>query len=266
MRSLSVWSPTKVLAYRTCPRQWLLRYRVADPLRRAAMTAEAPLVMLLGTVAHLGLQAAYETAKAGFGPLGEQMMSVYAEAAMAAIRTACVDFGIDEEREAAQLEDEVFAVLHRLHRPRPAAILGVELQLDDEVEGIPFTNVVDLILQTGPDSLHIRDWKRKNVKALPLTVDLPDDPQLCSNRHAVARHFPWAKTVTVGLYSLISNREVSAELPLARARRVMAGEAATTRKAESDTLCMPKPDGQNCQRCMVKAACPVWTDSPLPQF
>lgn len=241
----------------------MLLYRVADPARRADMAAEAPLVMLLGTVAHLGLQAAYEAARAGFGPLGEQAMSVYAEAAMAAIRAACDEFGIDEEREGAQVEDEVFSVLHRLPRPRPAAILGVELRLDDEVEEVPFVNVVDLILQTGPSSLHIRDWKRKNVKALPLTVNLPDDPQLCSNRHAVARHFPWATTVTVGLYSLISNREITVELPLARAQRVMREQAAITRKAESDTLCTPKPDGQNCGRCRVKAACPVWTDSPL---
>lgn len=242
----------------------MLRYRAANPVTRAAMSAEAPLVMLLGTVAHLGLQAAYETAKAGFGPLGGQTMSVYAEAAIAAIRTACVDFGIDETPEAAQVEDEVFAVLHRLPRPRAGAILGVELKLDDEIDGVPFTNVIDLVLQSGPSSIHIRDWKRRNIKALPLTVDLPDHPQLCSYRSAIARHFPWARTVTGGLYSLISNREVSAGLPLTRAQRVMAGEVATTRKAESDTLCTPTPDGENCQRCPVKAACPVWTDSPLP--
>jgi hypothetical protein len=259
-----VWSPTQVLSYRTCPRQWLLRYRLADPVTRVSMAAEAPLVMLLGTVAHLGLQAAYETAKAGFGRFGEQSMSVFAEAAIDAIRAACVDFDIDELPEATQVEDEVFAVLDRLPRPRASAILGVELKLDDEIDGVPFTNVIDLVLQTGSSSIHIRDWKRRNVKALPLTVDLPDHPQLCSYRSAIARHFPWARTVTGGLYSLISNREVSAELPMARAQRVMAGEVATTRKAESDTLCTPTPNGENCQKCPVKAACPVWTDSPLP--
>lgn len=256
-----VWSPSKVLSYRTCPKQWELRYRTASRAWRAEMAGETPLPMLLGTVAHRGLEAAYLDAQAGFA-LGSGHMSMFRETALDAIRKASAGLGIDEHPEAEQIEDEVGDVLHTLPVPRRAAVLGVEMTLADEVEGIEFTNVVDLILRTGPTSLHLRDWKRKSVRNLPLAVNLADDPQLCSYRHAAARHFPWAQTVTVGLYSLISNREVSAELPLARAKRTMAGEAATIRKAQGDAECLPTPDGTNCSRCLVRSACPVWTVSP----
>lgn len=254
-----VWSPSQVLSYRTCPRQWMLRYKTSSSSVRAIMAEQAPLVMLLGTVAHLGLEAAYRAAARGFAIVSDSTMAVYADVAVEAIRAGWVTFDLEERAESNLIEDEVCAVLAALPRPRPALILGVELTLADEVEGIPFTNVVDLILQTGPAAIHLRDWKRKSYSSLPAREELFDNAQLCAYRHAVARHFPWARKVTVGLYSVISNREVHIELPMPRAETVMSGEAATIRKAESDTLCAPTPDGANCQKCSVKPACPVWT-------
>jgi hypothetical protein len=256
-----VWSPTKVLRYRTCPRQWALME--AQPRgRRTGFDLGLALPLKLGIIAHAGMQAVYETARDGFRPYRPgEFMDVYSDAALDAIGCAAEGFELAETFEIIQVEEEVLAVLARLPRPRPSTVLGVELKLDDEVDGVPMVNVLDVILQTGSTSLHLRDWKRRNIKSLPLSTALLDDPQMCSYRSAVARHFPWATRVTVGLYSLISNREVTVELPLARAQGVMAGEVATTRKAESDTLCRPTPDGENCERCPVKSLCPVWTDS-----
>jgi hypothetical protein len=256
---VNTWSPSQVLAYRTCPRQWLLRYRTLSPHAKARLVADAPIVMLLGTAAHAGMEAAYRAAKGGMSLSTEQTMGAFADDALDAVRNAWGAFGLDEKEDVSVVEDEVIAVLTSLPRPRPAAILGIEMTLFDVVEGIEFTNVVDLALQTGPTSLHLRDWKRRAYRSLPLTVDLGDDPQLCSYRHAAARHFPWATTVTVGLYSLITNREVHTELPLARAERTMAGEAAMIRRAEADTECVPTPDGTNCDKCRVRPACPRWT-------
>lgn len=259
------WSPSQAWAYRTCPRMWKLRYRTSDATLRATPKAETALPVRLGTLAHLGLEAAYKDAAAGMAMPG-RTMAPFADVAIDTMREACARLGFTEDDDADidVAIDEVTSVLHTLRRPHPGAILGVEMTLPDEFDGVERVNVVDLILRTGRNSIHIRDWKRKSVKALPLTADLADDPQLCSNRLAVARHYPWATTVTGGLYSLISNREVEAEIPLRRAIAVMEGEAAVIRKAESDTECVPTPNGSNCQRCAFKAACPVWTGVPLP--
>jgi PD-(D/E)XK nuclease superfamily len=254
------WSPTKVRRYRTCPRQWALME--AQPRgRRAEFDHDLPLPFKLGIIEHAALQAAYEVARDGLRPFRVETMAVFADAALSSLDAALEGFGLAEAPEAAQLEEELLAVLDRLPRPRPGAILGIEHRLDDVVDGVPFTNILDLILQTGATSLHLRDWKRRNVKALPTTLELLDDPQMGSYRCAAARHFPWATRMTVGLYSLISNREVTVELPLTRAQATMADEVATTRTAEKDTVCRPTPDGSNCQRCSVKPLCPVWTVS-----
>lgn len=256
-----VWSPTKIRRYRTCPAQWRLTEDLPHG-RRAEFDLTLALPLKLGIIAHAGMQAVYELARDGLRPYRTgETMAVYSDAALDAIERAAEGFELTETPEIIQVEEEVLAALERLPRPRPSAVIGVECQLDDTVDGVLFTNVLDLILQTGATSLHLRDWKRRNIKALPLSTALLDDPQMCSYRSAVARHFPWATRVTVGLYSLISNREVTVELPLARAMEKMTGEVATTRKAEEDTLCRPTPDGENCERCPVKLLCPVWTDA-----
>lgn len=256
-----VWSPTKIRRYRTCPAQWRMMEELPRG-RRADFDLDLALPLKLGIISHAGMQAAYEMARDGLRPYRpDEFMSVYSDAALDAVARAADGFGLGETFELVQVEEEVLAALERLPRPRPSAVIGIECQLDDVVDGVPIVNVLDLILQTGATSLHLRDWKRRSIKSLPLSAALPDDPQLCSYRSAVARHFPWATRVTVGLYSLISNREVTAELPLSRALGTMAGEIATTRKAEEDTLCRPTPDGGNCERCPVKAQCPVWTDA-----
>jgi hypothetical protein len=255
-----VWSPTKIERYRTCPAQWKLME--AQPRgRRVEFDPTVAMPRKLGIVAHAGMQAVYETARDSLRPFRSETMAVYSDAALDAIARAAEGFEMTETHEIVQVEEEVLAALGRLPRPRPSAVLGVEMRLDDVVDGVSLTNILDLILQTGATSLHLRDWKRRNIKSLPLSLALLDHPQMCSYRSAVARHFPWATRVTVGLYSLISNREVTVELPLARAMGTMAGEIATTRKAESDTLCRPTPDGENCERCPVKPLCPVWTES-----
>lgn len=259
-----VWSPTKIDRYRTCPQQWMLMERQRSGHRGEPgpeFDLGIALPRKLGIIAHAGMQGAYEVARDGMRPFRAETMSVFSGAALDALEAATAGFELTGTMEATQIEEEVLAVLDRLPRPRAAAILGIEHRLDDVVGGIPMTNILDQILQTGAASLHVRDWKRRNIKALPRSLELLDNPQMCSYRSAIARHFPWATRVTVGLYSLISNREVTAELPLTRAQGVMAGEVATIRKAENDTVCRPTPDGENCERCPVRPQCPLWTDS-----
>ena len=258
-----VWSPTKIRRYRTCPAQWRLMEDLPRG-RRPEFDLGLATPLKLGIIAHAGMQAAYEVARDGLRPYRPgEMMSVFSDAALDAVARAAEGFELGETFEVVQVEEEVLAALGRLPRPRPSAVVGIERQLDDIVDDVPMVNVLDLILQTGAASLHLRDWKRRSIKSLPLSSALLDDPQMCSYRSAVARHFPWATRVTVGLYSLISNREVIVELPLSRALGTMAGEVAVTRRAEEDTLCRPTPDGENCERCPVKAQCPVWTDAQV---
>lgn len=256
-----VWSPSAIDSYDTCPRQWMLRYENANPARRAEYSIQPPPHVRMGTAAHAGLETAYRAAKAAGVWLPGKFMSLYADEAIERVRDVWGELGLIEE-ESAVVEDEVAAVLARLPLPHPDNILGVELTMPSIVHGLPMTNIIDVGLRTGADSLHIRDWKRRSLRTLPKSRELPDDRKMCSYVCAAAQRFPWARRITVGLYSLVANREVMAEVPLAKAEYVMAGVVETAYRAEDDREYPPTPDGRNCSSCRVRAACPVWTMWP----
>jgi len=251
-----VWSPSAVETYESCPRQWKLRYDAADPSQRAQMVAAAPAHLREGTAAHAAIEAAYRAARSATVWLPSRFMSVFADEAMDRLHDIWAELSLESEPYA--IEDEVQRTLAKLPLPRPDNIIGVELRLPARVHGVPFTNILDLALRTGPNSLHIRDWKRKSLRTLPKRHELPEHRALCSYRCAVAQHYPWATHVTVGLYSLVANREVVTDLPLARAEHTMAAVVDTVGRAESDTEWLPTPDGRNCSTCRVRPACPVW--------
>lgn len=289
MNDPAIWSPSRVLSYRSCPRQEALRYRRgsgADPSARTPATAseealapqrEAPqreaTKRLLGTVTHVALQAAYEAAAAMVVHYGNVRMSMFAEVATAALydawQRAGLPFGpsVDEPTAdaelLAQIESEVFDVLARLPVPRPDAIVAVEHELVVPTPGgRVMTGTLDLALRIGPDSLHIRDWKRRALRSLPKSTELPRDDAMAFYAFAARTYWPWARRVSVGLYSTITNREVSADVPLAVAESVVLGHDLLAEKADADRERRPTPDGTNCTHCTVRDECPVWTQLP----
>jgi hypothetical protein len=273
-----IWSPSRVLTYRSCPRQEALRYRrpVTTP---AAVTdprepGQGSVKTRLGSVTHIALQAAYEAAAA----LPEhryagQRMSVFSEVASAALYDAWerlgLPFGATEDDPTAdgsllvQIESEVFDVLARLPVPRPAAILGVEHELVVPTPGgRVMQGVLDLALQIGPDALHIRDWKRRSLQSLPRSTELPRDDAMAFYRFAAHTYWPHLRRVSVGLYSTISNREVIADVALEVAASVVLGQDLLAEHADADRERRPTPDGTNCTYCPVRDDCPAWTQRP----
>lgn len=275
-----VWSPSRVLTYRSCPRQEFLRYRRGShtPQRATNATTDAPeaaIKLRLGTISHAGLEAAYRAAANGAAPSGSylsgQRMSVFADVAMAAIdeawdRLRMPDEGVDGYELNLSIQSEVFDVLARLPIPRPSSVVGVEHELMVPTpSGRMERGVLDLALRIGPDALHIRDWKRRSMKSLPKSTDLPRDDALAFYRYAASFYWPWARRVSVGLYSTLANREVIADAPLLIAREVVIGHDLVAELAEGDREHKPTPDGSNCNDCRVRADCPLWAQMGSPE-
>ncbi|HET9144132.1 PD-(D/E)XK nuclease family protein [Actinophytocola sp.] len=284
MTAPEVWSPSRVLTYRSCPRQEFLRYRrgvhtptaVAETPGVVASTPETATKLRLGTISHAGLEAAYRAAVERAHPQPDPggRMSAFAREAMDAIdaawdRLGMPDEGVDGYELNLSIQSEVFDVLARLPVPRPSAVLGVEHELVVPTpSGRMMRGVLDLALQIGHDAVHIRDWKRKRLRNLPRSTELPRDDAMAFYAYAVRLSWPWVKRVSVGLYSTLDNREVTADVPFPVAREVVIGHDVLAEKAEGDRENRPTPDGSNCTYCSVRVDCPLWTrleiESPEP--
>lgn len=268
-----IWSPSRVLSYRSCPRQEFLRYRrgpqapVAPELPVSAAVDEPQGVnkLVLGTVGHAGLEAAYRTAAEMPEHYPGSRMSIFAEVAMDAINAAwdrlrLPTVGVEGFELMSAVEAEVFDVLARLPVPPPANIVGIEHELlVPTPSGRMERGTLDLALRTGPASLHIRDWKRRRLSALPKSTELARHDALGFYAFAARRYWPWARRVTVGLYSILDNREVSTDCPMPVATEVVIGHDVLAEKAEGDRERKPTPDGESCTHCSVRDDCPLWT-------
>ena len=254
------WSPSQARMYRDCPRQWWFRH-----LAGATPTGAMSQHLLVGTVAHAGMEAAYRAAAAAPARLPVSMLVFWAEAEDA-ILAKWSALGIDTPDEAALPEvlDRVCTVLGALSMPHPKAVLGVEVELEASAPwDTPLRVAVDLVLRTGPDSVHVRDWKYRGLTSLPSEKELLEDDQLGVYRALVAQRWPWVRTVTAGLYSIISAREVWAEFPESAANEALARVESTAERAESDQVWKPMPSPAVCGSCRFVSICPEWTNKAL---
>lgn len=268
-----VWSPSRVLSYRSCPRQEFLRYRRGP---QAPLPAELPATatteeprgaskLALGTVTHAGLEAAYRVAAEMTVHLSGSRMSMFAETAMDAVNAAWDRLGLPAEGVEGfelmnSIESEVFDVLARLPVPVPSSIVGIEHELlVPTPSGRMERGTLDLALRTGEDSLHIRDWKRRRLRNLPKSTELARDDALGFYAFAARRYWPWARRISVGLYSTLDNREVSQDCPLPVATEVVISHDVLAEIADGDRHREPTPDGENCTHCSVRDDCPLWT-------
>lgn len=251
------WSPSQARMYRDCPRQWWFRHvDGATPAGRMASH------LLVGTAAHAGLEAAYRAAATApaFMPVS---MSLFRDEALNAVEAKWEALGIETLDEAAlpAVLDRVSATLDALPVPHPKAVLGVELDMKAPAPwGTPLAVSTDLVLRTGPDSVHVRDWKYRSVASLPAAEDLLEDDQLGVYRALAAQHWPWVRTVTAGLYSVVSGREVWVEFPESAAIEALARVESTAERAESDRTWTPTPSPSVCGSCRFVPLCPVWTN------
>ncbi len=255
-----VWSPSAIISARTCLMQWHLTYGGGGIERTHGHKRDIPRHLALGMVAHSALEAAYGCARQEY-PRAHRpgTMDRYLGYALDALASRWRNLLLPEDDALqAQLIAEVGAVLESLPVPRARAVLAIEEPLlFTGRSGTPFKAIPDLVLMTGRDSIHIRDWKRKSANSLPSKEDLLDDVQLCQLRAAVAERWPWARTVTVGLFSVISCVEVSIELPLERALYQLDGHEVTAHNTETIGM-FPTNRGQACGSCAVRPQCPAF--------
>lgn len=261
-----VWSPSAIISARACPLQW---YRTYGPGRVTGDRRDIPRNRALGMVMHSALESAYEQARQGSD--GCAVLRAHVPGTMDRFLDGAVETLLsrwrnlllpDDDALKAHLVAELGAVLESLPVPRAAAILGVEEQIEfTGWSGTPFKAILDLVLRTGPESLHIRDWKRKSIKSLPHGEKLLDDVQLCEQRVAAAQRWPWAHTVTIGLFSTTACGEIVAELPLDRAQYRLDGHEVTAHRMETAEQ-YPPVKGHACGGCPVRPQCPAFTTAP----
>lgn len=259
-----VWSPSAIISARTCPLQWFMTYgpgRTPDsPLNDKR---RLPQNKALGMAMHSALEVAYECVRQEFprdthDP--QARMSRYLDRAVTALAGRWRNLLLPEDDALqAQLVAELGAVLDSLPTPHPLTVIGVEETIHfTGRSGTPFKAILDLVLRTGHEEIHIRDWKRKSISSLPKAVELLDDVQLCEQRVAVAQRWPWARTVTVGLFSTISCSEVGPiELPLERALYRLDGHEVTAHRTEMAES-YPARKGGACGSCAVRPQCPAF--------
>lgn len=253
-----VWSPSAVIAARNCPRQWSLGYGPGRLREDRGSLSEA---QRLGMVMHSALEVPYRLVRRellhGHRP---GRMSRYLAESIRAMESRWRSLLLPEDETLqVHLIAELGAVLESLPVPHPANVLGVEEQIGfTGSSGTPFKAILDVVVRTGPTSIHIRDWKRKTFDSLPKPEGLLDDVQLCQQRVAAHERWPWADTVTVGLFSTRSCLEAGpVVLPLERAQYRVSGHELTAYRMESSGQ-HPPMRGPACVSCVFRQGCPAF--------
>lgn len=258
-----IWSPAMISIARSCRRQWGLRYGVIPPSatarRPARVTAQPPEHARLGTLAHAGVEAAYLAAQHARVVLAGSRMDAYEENALLSMNGAALELDLAEQ-DVYAAQDDVVRTLAALPAPLPDAVLGVEKAMHAILpSGRHMRGRADLILKTGRNTAHIRDWKRKSAKSLPRPDDLLLDDALGFYAYAQYRQDP-TMLVSVGLYSLRDQVEVYREFPPEAALAAARKFDDLIDSVESDETLLPTPRGGNCESCPVATSCPKWKD------
>jgi hypothetical protein len=258
------WSPARSSLLHHCPRQYALRY-----VLKAVPAQPDSVARMRGRVIHAGLAAAFQARAAGeMGAAQYPLMARYYPAAEAAM-LAHADAAVLSSVERAGAFAQAHRVLRRVASPHPAAILGVEMPFDVDIEEVPVEGVIDLALRTGLASVHVREWKTGTVTWLPL-----EDDALPVYGWAAAQRWPWVKTITVGLYATRVNQEREQALSVARSRlrcaklardARWAATARTSLTAETIDALYPMNPGGHCGGCPFRSYCPQFSKvSDLP--
>lgn len=250
-----VWSSSLLKLYLECPFAWWMSANSTGTDRGV----EAPVHWRRGTVAHAAMEAAYNARlRAGAAVRvgrGTTMELFFPDADAALHRSWLGERMPDDPPMLEQVREDVRVVLASLPVPRVENILGVELELRTKVGRFPVRSYLDLALRVGPDAVHIRDWK--TFSTLPTVQELREGIQLPLYGLQAKRAFPWAKRVSVSIYSIPSNSERVVTLTDADLMDIERRVRDIATEAETDEVCTPTPSAW-CDSCQVKPVCPVW--------
>lgn len=251
-----VWSSSLIQLYQRCPRAWWVT-------QCSGLTGRAPVPehWRRGTVAHAGMQAAYDARVAwgdrilprGYGPAG---MRFFHDAADEALCASWEAEGLPDDPIARdRLREQVWTVLGSLRIPHAGNILGVEREVRAEMGAVRLRSYMDLVLRTGLDALHVRDWK--TFSNLPTAEELRESVQLPLYGWMARTAWPWARRISVSIYSIPKNEEVTVELSERDLAHVERRVLDVVREAGADEVFLPQPS-EWCDTCAVRAVCPVW--------
>jgi RecB family exonuclease len=252
--SATAWSVSREWLWDACPRQYSLRYlRGARPAQPVAPNRAR------GIVAHAGMEGAYRAAQEE-GPRESGLMLDFAQES----RLSMMDTQEWRELSTAERGDILTLVedcLESLPTPHATSILGVECAVDMTLDGLDVTAILDVVLRTGRRSLHVRDYK---TSALPRKPDeLESNMQLAVCALAASQRWPWADTITVGLYSLPKRREIIHRLSrksVATLVRHLVAQAERAHARES----FPATPGDHCATCRFRSYCPEFAGVDFP--
>lgn len=259
------WSVSAAQTWTDCRmRYWLIHEQRVTPSQRVDSNR------MHGRLVHVGLAGAYQQAATDPGgqPRGTAM-SAHAGAAREAIENYTDRDPITtRHREAALAEAE--RVLRVLPIPAMGAILGVELPFRMTLDDVVVTGVMDLLLRTGVDSVHTRDWK---TGAVPDEIGL--HPQMGTYFQATRVQLPWVRSITVGLYPTRTLAETTGTFTaetldhvLDRLVQKYRDTVHVARLVDHGELSIvdayPTRSGPQCARCDYRSYCPIFTGVDLP--
>jgi CRISPR/Cas system-associated exonuclease Cas4 (RecB family) len=248
------WSISAVRDYLSCPRMWWLK-------RAANVEQEASSDSYRGQLMHAGLAAGYREVYQAQREHGGWLDGTVARRG----ETAC-ELGILKEAHRLALDDyddelvdTACRALRHLGPRRGDHVIGIEHDMDIQVDGVPIGYRADLIYRRG-GVLTVRDWK--SAKELPKARDLHRNWQLALGALCVARTLG-DTSVRVEIASIGSAVVVSASMPMDVARdggRVVA-EAAQLAELELQRPVPFAPEpGSACAGCPVRRHCPVYAE------
>lgn len=263
MSALVDWSVSRAELWRACPRQYLLIH-----VLRARPAIATSRDRGFGIVTHRAIQAAYAARASGSAPVDGQpgRMDGYLRNVLDALDD--VDAPLRQRRDVAAA---VAALLRRLPAPHPTAILGVEHSFELTHDGVRTRGVIDYAVRTGPSSIHVRDWKTGAVDSDPESLE--GNLQMSTYDDAAHALWPWATTVTVGLYAVRQLRETIRELSRetvtffrARSTRDALAVQDAVARVNADTVddLFPARSGRHCGACVMRPYCPLFRDASLP--
>jgi len=254
-------SPSKVYQWRTCRLAWWFRY-----VARAVPPNVEPWHLTRGTAAHAGLAMAYSLAanQVSAARTHGRRMSDYEPEALEAFYDALGPHANHPDRIWAA--GALIELLATLPVPAPLSIIAVERPFQFDTAGGRVEGVLDLAFRTGPDSLHIRDWKWSKTPEA-------DGPQGVTYSIAGPLLFPWAKRVSIGFYSITHRTEDPMPLDeavlnqgledLEYAGLEMADAIEAAQKNDVDPSKIFAPTlGEHCGSCVFRAYCPAYGGPP----
>lgn len=245
------WSSSLIQQYQRCPLSWWASTRAGRG------TGLAPVHWRRGSVAHAGMEAAYNARIRWGSRPPPRTMEFFYGAADDAIHEAWDELEMPDD--PAMLEgvrENVRIVLATLPVPHPSNLIGVEAELHVVIDGrIRVRSFLDLVLRVAPDWVHVRDWK--TYSALPTEEELRNGIQLPLYAYQARQAYPWARRVSVSIYSIPANAERTVELTDGDLDRLVERVVGIVDTAEADEVCQPIPS-EWCDTCSIKQDCPVW--------